>query len=101
MPAGTVYVGRGSRWGNPYLFKKTGAGYTFFEQTETGLEPLERFGLVSTVREARGVVVEAYKRALMESAPHLAAIRGKNLACWCPLDDPCHADVLLELANNG
>ena len=28
-----------------------------------------------------------------------ATLRGKNLACWCPLDQPCHADVLLELAN--
>lgn len=26
-------------------------------------------------------------------------LRGKNLACWCALDKPCHADVLLELAN--
>lgn len=26
-------------------------------------------------------------------------LRGKNLACWCPLDQPCHADVLLEVAN--
>lgn len=25
--------------------------------------------------------------------------RGKNLACWCKLDSPCHADVLLKLAN--
>lgn len=24
---------------------------------------------------------------------------GQNLACWCPLDQPCHADVLLEIAN--
>lgn len=29
----------------------------------------------------------------------LAELRGKNLACWCPLDRPCHADILLELAN--
>ena len=28
-----------------------------------------------------------------------ADIRGHDLACWCPLDQPCHADVLLELAN--
>jgi hypothetical protein len=28
-----------------------------------------------------------------------AELRGKSLACWCPLDQPCHADVLLELAN--
>ena len=29
----------------------------------------------------------------------LAELRGKDLACWCGLDQPCHADVLLELAN--
>jgi hypothetical protein len=29
----------------------------------------------------------------------LGELRGKNLACWCPLDQPCHADVLLEIAN--
>lgn len=29
----------------------------------------------------------------------LATLRGRDLACWCPLDLPCHADVLLELAN--
>jgi len=26
-------------------------------------------------------------------------LRGKDLACWCPLDQPCHADILLEVAN--
>lgn len=31
--------------------------------------------------------------------PALDELRGKDLACWCPLDQPCHADVLLELAN--
>jgi hypothetical protein len=31
----------------------------------------------------------------------LAPLRGKNLACWCPLDGPCHADVLLELSNRA
>lgn len=37
--------------------------------------------------------------------PRLAEIRaelaGRDLACWCPLDQPCHGDVLLELANGG
>lgn len=28
-------------------------------------------------------------------------LRGKDLACWCPLDQPCHADVLLAIANPG
>ena len=29
----------------------------------------------------------------------LPEFRGHDLACWCPLDEPCHADVLLEIAN--
>lgn len=28
-------------------------------------------------------------------------LAGFDLACWCPLDQPCHADVLLEIANRG
>lgn len=32
---------------------------------------------------------------------HLPKLRGKNLACWCKPDAPCHADVLLELASGG
>ena len=36
---------------------------------------------------------------LIDHELYLAPLRGKNLACWCPLDQPCHADVLLELAN--
>jgi hypothetical protein len=30
---------------------------------------------------------------------NLHRLKGKNLACWCKPDSPCHADVLLELAN--
>lgn len=43
--------------------------------------------------------------ASLHSAPHvperpdLTPLAGHDLACWCPLDQPCHADVLLELAN--
>lgn len=33
------------------------------------------------------------------SQKKLLQLRGKNLACWCPIGAPCHADVLLELAN--
>jgi hypothetical protein len=36
--------------------------------------------------------------------PHISEVgelAGRDLACWCPLDQPCHADVLLELANSG
>lgn len=41
----------------------------------------------------------------LQNAPELAAavdgLRGHDLACWCPLDQPCHADVLLEIANGN
>jgi hypothetical protein len=41
-----------------------------------------------------------YGLVLCPGAPaRVEDLRGKNLACWCPLDQPCHADVLLELAN--
>lgn len=40
--------------------------------------------------------VQDHAYRLVERLPEL---RGKNLACYCPLDKPCHADVLLELAN--
>jgi hypothetical protein len=48
------------------------------------------------------VVVFSEWLMLMDSKKkekYLAPLRGKNLACWCKLDQPCHADVLLWLAN--
>jgi hypothetical protein len=70
MPENTIYVGRGSKWGNPHTFENSGS-----------VHPALRFAC--------------------ETAPllDLTELRGKNLACWCPLDEPCHADVLLEFAN--
>ena len=73
-PANTVYVGRGTRWGNPFLASNEGGPQK---------------------------AVDLYAAHL--SAPFNAAARthlaGKNLMCWCPLSEPCHAEVLLELAN--
>ena len=93
MPEGAVYVGRGTKWGNPY---PVGG------QKEAGLT-------VGPVTPQQ--CVNAY-RALVWNVPPwddlpFEELRGKDLACWCPLEDehgnrvPCHADVLLELANPG
>lgn len=73
MPPNTVYVGRPSIFGNP-LPKP-------FEQA------MFEMWLCSGCDKAN--------RAL----DGLKDLRGKNLACWCALDQPCHADVLLEIAN--
>ncbi len=74
-PAGTVTVARPSRWGNPYHVRD--------------------FGRTEAIRRYR---------ELLESAPEVldearAELAGRNLACWCKLTEPCHADILLELVN--
>ncbi len=80
MPENTVYVGRPSVWGNPFK-----VGHCF----EHGLY----CGLVFDNDHA----YRLFKRFL--PCPSTRELRGKNLACWCPLDQPCHADILLEMAN--
>ena len=83
MPEGAVYVGRPTKWGNPF---SVGDGSSTFH--------------CDSVKET----VEAYRSILTGPTPvflarDLPELRGRDLACWCPLDQPCHADVLLELAN--
>jgi hypothetical protein len=78
-PDGAIYVGRGkpglpgSPYANPY--------------------PVKTYGQAESLRlyllHAEGFDAAALRRDLA----------GRDLACWCPLDRPCHADVLLELAN--
>jgi hypothetical protein len=92
MPPNTVYVGRPTKWGNPFTLKAyLEAGYTD--------------ALMGTQ-----VCVEAYRAWLkgnhhwahgspMPAPPNPLELRGKDLACWCGEYDRCHADVLLELAN--
>ena len=85
MPPNTVYVGRPTRWGNPYDWKTIGR------------ETAVKFFRLELLSYVDGLGVEATK--VQEIKKALAALRGKDLACWCRLDQPCHADVLLELAN--
>jgi hypothetical protein len=78
LPPNTTVVARPSRWGNPYKLMpgRTPAMviHSFRDWIETNMSDHDR-------------------------SSYLAPLRGKNLACWCKLDAPCHADVLLELAN--
>ena len=107
MPDNTVFVGRGSHLGNPFRIYEHCKG----EGGDWGIEDTGRFDLPMThgwTREgAARMAVNMYRQELDAAFPPgstarriLAAnLAGKNLACWCPLDQPCHADVLLELAN--
>lgn len=78
-PKGAVYVGRPTRWGNPYRPEDYNDGAA---------------GAVSDFEDALraghlDITIADVRREL----------RGKDLLCWCPLDSVCHADALLLIAN--
>ena len=90
MPEGAVYVGRPTKWGNPFrvgVFVPDG-------------DPPE-----CQHRATRSDVVEIFedyaRGLLLIKPPSFEELRGKDLACWCALDQPCHADVLLQIANGA
>jgi hypothetical protein len=84
IPAGAVYIGRrarglaASKWGNPFSVRR------------------------NATREEREEAIAKYREYLLANQELMAALpelRGKDLACWCA-PEPCHGDVLLELANS-
>lgn len=96
MPPNTVKVDRTTKWGNPCIVGKHGTR----EQCVRYFSFAMQGSMVMGIRNPDGSwlsdSLSAYRKMLNRDKRHL---RGKNLACWCPLDQPCHADVLLELAN--
>ena len=89
MPQDAIYVGRPSRWGNDWTLADARAwGVLKAEQPFWVVEKF-RADMHDWLR-----IEGSYWRDL------IAQLRGRDLACWCPLDQPCHADVLLELANS-
>lgn len=83
MPDNTVYVGRGTIWGNPFpVGKEMHLGLIL------DLDMSLRLFVMHLNFDGSSLVPAAKKQ-----------LKGKNLACWCPLDQPCHADILLEVAN--
>lgn len=110
MPEGAVYVGRGSKWGNPARIGRwvsVGEAWRHGERCtmSTVIRTREEAAMYYRLGLGDGGMVAAdhLGKRLPAPLPSLVAIRtelaGKDLACWCPLDSPCHADVLLELAN--
>ena len=91
MPAGAVYVGRPSGWGNPYRPASA------FESAGCNIPALTLDDCVQLYRERLERVLAGTNGRHLRDA--LKDLRGRDLACWCALDAPCHADVLLDLAN--
>jgi hypothetical protein len=124
-PEGAIYVGRGSRWGNPYRLGDTQVRYPAIDGSEweregrSGKTSGERHRFVHSdgtvtwhqVETATPEqVVKLYRRWLADRPELVKAARrelaGRDLMCWCPLPEPskpdhCHARVLLDLANRG
>jgi len=87
MPAGAKYVGRPSKWGNPYGV----SGET------TAADAVELFrDMLNRAPQGDGQWGRTGETVFDTIRRELA---GSDLACWCPLDQPCHTDVLLEIAN--
>ena len=97
MPAGAVYVGRPSFWGNP--FSIANAIETGFAKDDTSARVLCVEAHAHWLRGGNDWNWAGSDAARDARLANLSELRGKDLACWCPLDQPCHADVLLELAN--
>lgn len=94
MPEGAVYVGRPTRWGNRWRAEQVqGVGWCCTD-TSTGLIVQAR-----DRRDAHDLATTHYRTWVEHEALDLTPLRGRRLVCWCPLDMPCHADVLAELAN--
>lgn len=96
MPEGAVYVGRPTKWGNPYTL--AGARETGYDGTDAALRDLCKVMFERWLRDPESEWSFGAPAARRIEA-EIGVLRGKDLACWCPLDEPCHADVLLELAN--
>lgn len=114
MPEGAIYVGRPSTWGNPYLAGENRVGFVVRSACRRLGRPIPWTTMtsggqrhsgqgVAPIRLSRDEAIACYRadlEAIVAADPtYLAQLRGRDLACWCPLDQPCHADVLLELAN--
>lgn len=93
LPENTVYVGRPSKWGNPFKvgvfqddFGKIVCSYSTGRYTKKVADALKRYKNYLKWAKIKGLL-------------DLSELKGKNLACWCKIGKPCHADILLKLAN--
>lgn len=121
MPENTVYVGRGSRWSNPFrvVLESNNRFFVASDGSDHCKEILSKFcnpGF-ETKDEAAKLSIKCYTYYLtpythdkgsmmdfyeseMRIEDAVEALKGKNLACWCKLDETCHADWLLKMVNS-
>jgi hypothetical protein len=96
MPPNTIYVGRPTKWGNPFKVGdvvKNHFGAEFKIETVEG--SINCYKNLILIKLNPGFI---FGQELIMKAD-LSELKGKDLACFCKEGQPCHADILLELAN--
>jgi hypothetical protein len=98
-----VYVGRGSRWGNPFRIVKC-KNKKWRIETDGSDTCKELFikhcrYFYETRDEAAIDAIECYRRWLAIVKIDIQHLKGRNLSCWCRLKEKCHADLLIQLSN--
>lgn len=94
-----VIVARPSKWGNPFAVSDAvdaGMRFTSDESARAFVVECFEHWLRGDRENWMGPESDAAAKAIKD---RLHELRGKDLACWCPVDQPCHGDVLLKLAN--
>lgn len=101
MPENTVKVDRSTKWGNPFVCHHPGSK---LEKPMTPAMAVASFRLLLEKQGTWSPVPLPWPKGKIPAEwttveDVVRDLRGKNLACWCKPGQPCHADVLLELAN--
>lgn len=99
IPPNTLKVDRSTQWGNHWVAWKDDDGVWNATRNSCEHHPC------ASKEAAVKMCVDEFRKETLDRISHyggmtwLLPLRGSNLACWCPVGTPCHADVLLELAN--
>lgn len=95
-PEGAAVVSRPAKWGNPFSanYWMRAAGWTEARARDYVFSQFR-----ACVLGTDSPINPDYKEAIDRIKRDIEQLRGKDLCCWCSLDQPCHADVLLDLAN--
>lgn len=126
MPEGAVYVGRPTKWGNPFAVvpepnhpRWAGPRHSLVQDVSGRFWDLpdQPSVIVGLARAAESSRMAAARHAVElfelhigpmgnfeyddDKLAELRSLAGRDFACWCVEGHPCHADVLLELANGG
>lgn len=93
MPPNSVKCDRTTKFGNPFMVADYGQPEAV--ASFRTLMTCEEVDIQARWPERAGELM-AWRRRILEN---LDALTGSDLGCWCRLDQPCHVEVLLDLAN--